>query len=142
MHMIRRFELLSGLAASFLGMMALLILLLAPMPHGVPSYAQQEPLAAVFFGLVGLVVFLRLAISVVRYHREPGRRQLEWLVGNTAILVVFTFIFFLPNNTTLGLIFLPSTILALIACGAACMEKFAMRRSQQRNTPQGNYPSE
>jgi hypothetical protein len=129
MRLIQRLELLSGLAASFLGMTALLILLLVPRPQSAPSYMQQMPLAALFFGLAGLVVFLRLAISTVRYHLEPGRRQLEWLMGNTAILVVFTFIIFLPNNTILGLFFLPSTLLALVACGAALVFRYTSTRS-------------
>lgn len=125
----RQMEILGGIAASLLGLAASAYLLTAPnqsmssstsclaqgvcqeITTGSPSPLLADPLGTLLTGILPLAFFGLLAFSFVRHSRTGAPVWRAWLWGMSLLLVVFSIL----GALSIGLFFLPSALLALLA---------------------------
>jgi hypothetical protein len=130
----RLIEVILGLAASFLGLAILFSLLessyftYTPGPSWLPAVlAYVTALEAIGLGVVlhGLVSFARMGLLAQVICAWAGRFLL-W-IGSAALLVLVYL-----SGFSIGLLFLPSLYLALIACSLSLMPGPASEAARRR----------
>ena len=140
----RQMEVFGGLAASMLGFAASAYLLTAPnqgmtsstscnaqgvcqeVTTGSPSPLLADPVGTLLLAVLPLAFFGLLAFSVVQHSRIGAPVWRAWIWGISLLLVVFSIL----GSLSIGLFFLPSALLALLA--SIC----SFRPIQPMGTPQ------
>lgn len=125
----QQIEILGGVAASLLGLAASAYLLTAPnqsmssstscnaqnvcqeITIGSPSLLLADLLGTLFTAILPLAFFGLLAFSFIRHSRTGSPIWRAWLWGMSLLLVVFSIL----GALSIGLFFLPSALLALLA---------------------------
>lgn len=125
----RQIEVLGGVAASLLGLAASVYLLTAPnqgmsgstscnaqgvcqeIITGSPSPLLADPVGTLLTAILPLAFFGLLAFSFVRHSRTGAPIWRAWLWGMSLLLAVFSIL----GMLSIGLFFLPSALLALLA---------------------------
>ncbi|HEX6777030.1 MAG TPA: hypothetical protein VF099_02460, partial [Ktedonobacterales bacterium] len=125
----RQVEILGGVAASLLGLAASAYLLTAPNQSmsgntscnaqgvcqeiitGSPSPLLADPLGTLLTAILPLAFFGLLAFSFVRHSQTGASIWRAWMWGMSLLLVAFSIL----GMLSIGLFFVPSALLALLA---------------------------
>jgi hypothetical protein len=142
----RQIEVVGGIAASLLGLAASAYLLTAPnqgmssttrcnaqgicqmITAGDPSPLLADPVGTLLSAILPVTFFGMLALSVVRHSQTGARFWRGWLWVISVLLVAFSIL----GMLSIGLFFLPSALLALLA---AICSSFAPTPTMERPQP-------